>query len=146
MAESQDYNLFTTTRYDEGLAELSWNNDGGEPSSFLLLPYHFQRLANATRDHKWPEAQKTLQTYGDFKSVCIKTIDDYKASNNTEGKAIRVSFPRILRVGYLNPVSATVANCNRPPGGFPSHLCTSTTLCCRPQSSGTRGPPYQPTE
>jgi hypothetical protein len=91
MSGGQDYSLFTTTRYDEGLTKLSWNTDNGEPSPFLLLQYHFQRLVNATQDHEWPEAQAALREYEHFKSVCVKTVEDHKKSNNTEGKALRVS-------------------------------------------------------
>ncbi|KAF5352429.1 hypothetical protein D9756_005923 [Leucocoprinus leucothites] len=90
MSTIQDYLLFTTTRYDEGLAKFSWNNDENEPCPFLLCAHHHQRLVNATRVHKWPEAQKALVDYGKFKTLLAKVVENYKKSNNTDPKALRI--------------------------------------------------------
>lgn len=91
MAEEQEYSLLTTTRYDKALEKLSWNDDGNEPSAFLLLPLHFRRLVSASQDHKWGEAQKALRDYNSFKSVCLKAVEEYKALKDANPTALRVS-------------------------------------------------------
>ncbi len=96
MAEEQEFSLLTTTRYDKSLEKLSWNDDGGEPSAFLLLPFHFQRLVNASRDHEWTGTQEALRDYNDFKSVCLKAVEDYEASKDANPVALRVGSTYIF--------------------------------------------------
>jgi hypothetical protein len=91
MSATQDYLLFTTTRFDEGLTKFSWNNDENEPCPFLLRTLHFQRLVNATRDHQWPKAQKTLDSYEKFKTLLTEAVEEYKRSKDADVKALRVS-------------------------------------------------------
>jgi hypothetical protein len=107
----QDYLLFTTTRYDEGLAKFSWNNDENEPCPFLLRTYHFQRLMNATRVHEWPEAQKALDDYGKFNSLLVEAVEKYKSSNNADPKALRVSQLIFLTNFHCNSTSMIDASC-----------------------------------
>jgi len=67
------YQLLTTTRYDSYLQRLSWNNDVQGPCSFLLLPYHFDRLKDAAARHAWPEVSASLQ-YDAFKAACVDAV------------------------------------------------------------------------
>ncbi|KAJ6621137.1 aminotransferase [Mycena sp. CBHHK59/15] len=58
---SSSYELLTTTRWDRFLEKQRWNNNtDDQPSSFLLLHFHLDRLrqaAAAVRLHGWPDAE-----------------------------------------------------------------------------------------
>lgn len=49
------YSLLSSTRYDDALLNMGWNTrvNGGQPSPFMLLPYHYDRLMAAAGEHGW---------------------------------------------------------------------------------------------
>ena len=55
MAQTPDYHLLSTTRYDPQLSAISWNTDANAnvPSPYLLLAYHRDRLLEAAQLHGW---------------------------------------------------------------------------------------------
>ncbi|KAI0361036.1 hypothetical protein OH77DRAFT_1392126 [Trametes cingulata] len=52
---SVPFQLVSSTRYEPRFRDLAWNTDtnGAEPSPYLLLRYHYDRLLNAAKAHNW---------------------------------------------------------------------------------------------
>ncbi|KAG6845361.1 hypothetical protein H0H87_010470 [Tephrocybe sp. NHM501043] len=67
------YELLSSTRSDDFLANLKWNNECGRPSTFFLLRYHFDRLLAAADRHGWNEAKSSLN-YDNFKATCQNAV------------------------------------------------------------------------
>ncbi|KIK70631.1 hypothetical protein GYMLUDRAFT_32674 [Collybiopsis luxurians FD-317 M1] len=67
------YCLLSSTRYDEFLLNLDWNNDFDGPSPFFLLPYRHERLIEAARQHGWDKAKQSFP-YDKLKKRCIEEI------------------------------------------------------------------------
>ena len=84
--EQISYQLLTSTRYDPFLATLSWNNDHDGPSSFFLLPYHFDRLVYAAKIHKWDHTTSIL-SYDHLKSTCLDAISKERQQNGSSSSA-----------------------------------------------------------
>lgn len=87
------YQLLTSTRYDPFLATLSWNNDHDGPSSFFLLPFHFDRLISAAKIHKWDDTTSIL-SYDLLKSTCLDAISKERQQNSSSSStaAFRVNL------------------------------------------------------
>ena len=85
------YQLLTSTRYDPFLATLSWNNDHDGPSSFFLLPYHFDRLISAAKIHKWDHTTSLL-SYDLFKSTCLDAISKERQQNSSSSSTSIAAF------------------------------------------------------
>lgn len=58
------YSLLSSTRYDDALLNVAWNTrvNGGIPSRFMLLPYHFDRLAAAAEKHGWITSRQHMES------------------------------------------------------------------------------------
>ena len=85
MADSDvQYSLITALRYDPSLQHAQWNSqvNGGSPSAFMLLPYHYDRLLSARRAHGWPDSSLTLDG---FQQECQRAVDDYTRSTDNSG-------------------------------------------------------------
>lgn len=99
---SSAYELLTSTRYDEYLLSLSWNNDNDEPSPFLLLQFHFDRLIDACAVHGWADAQTSL-SYASLKSSCQDAVTSYEPPD-TSPKVLKVRRDtQISECPKLNP-------------------------------------------
>ena len=63
------FSLLSSLRYDHALLSMDWNTrvNGGTPSSFMLLPYHHDRLIAAVREHGW---QLPAWTLDDLEKEC----------------------------------------------------------------------------
>ncbi|KAF7311122.1 hypothetical protein HMN09_00656400 [Mycena chlorophos] len=77
--------LTSSTRWDPLLLTLRFNNHDDNPSSYLLLAAHVQRLREAAQAHNWPDAVAAL-SYDALLSVCEAAV----ASHNGESKALKV--------------------------------------------------------
>jgi hypothetical protein len=89
-----DFDLFTSLRYDPKLRSASFNTqvNGGNPSPYLMLPYHVQRLEKAAEAFEWPLAVRTMakpDTFDELKRKC----DDATANIGEEVRrnGLRVS-------------------------------------------------------
>ncbi|KAI0307954.1 aminotransferase [Multifurca ochricompacta] len=74
-AAVQEVNLTSAIRYDSALLNFSWNSvvNDGQPSSFMLLRYHFDRLKAAAALHGWEESF----TWPSFQHICQHAVDSY---------------------------------------------------------------------
>lgn len=81
------YDLLTSTRYDRHLLALGWNRDDDEPSPFLILPYHYERLADAARHHGWTQAIANFPSYSTFKSEAYQAVNN---ASDTSAEAYKV--------------------------------------------------------
>ena len=99
------YQLLTSTRYDPFLATLSWNNDHDGPSSFFLLPYHFDRLISAAKIHKWDHTTSIL-SYDLLKSTCLDAISKERQQNSSSSStaAFRVNLSFLFSSSVLDCV------------------------------------------
>ncbi|TFK41820.1 aminotransferase [Crucibulum laeve] len=96
-----DYQLLTTTRYDNVLSSLRWNNDSDGPSPFLLLPYHFHRLISAAEEHGWIAAKNALN-YSALKLKCQDAV-----SADSEDSFLKAFRMRIC-VSYEGAVDVSI--------------------------------------
>ncbi|KAH9004298.1 aminotransferase [Lactarius hatsudake] len=66
--DSDSFDLLTAIRYDHALLLFPWNSavNQGQPSPFLLLPYHFTRLEAAATLHGW----RTPLSWTSFEHAC----------------------------------------------------------------------------
>lgn len=83
---SISFNLLTTTRYDEALLNVAWNTriNGGTPSPFMLLPYHFDRLAAAAEQHAWTQARQNAEI-SRLRDVCEQAVRAARAQHGSSG-------------------------------------------------------------
>ena len=80
---SATYQLLSSTRYDEFLRALEWNNDSRdnkEPTPFLHLPYHHDRLLEAAKRHVWDVSLSYLE----LKRRCWEAVEKEKSTNHSE--------------------------------------------------------------
>lgn len=78
----EPYELLTSTRYDPFLRSQRWNYDRDGSSSFFLLPYHYARLEEAIRLHRW---QIASFSYHRLKSECKAAVAAAIAASADEG-------------------------------------------------------------
>jgi 4-amino-4-deoxychorismate lyase len=75
-----DLQLITALRYDTALLSAPFNTatNGGTPSAFLLLPYHFDRLSTAATSHgsEWTHAREIL-TRRRLEDACVRAVDEH---------------------------------------------------------------------
>ncbi|KAK1218075.1 Aminodeoxychorismate lyase [Marasmius sp. AFHP31] len=89
------YQLLSSTRYDESLLSLAWNNDGMDndtPSPFLQLPYHHDRLLEAAQRHGW----NISLSYLEFKKRCWEAVQTTKSSSESVKIRITLSSSGLL--------------------------------------------------
>jgi len=74
-AADVEYNLISATRYDDSLLDVAWNTrvNGGTPSRFMLLPYHFDRLAAAADEHGWIVSRRRI-AWADLAAACDDAV------------------------------------------------------------------------
>lgn len=73
-----EYQLVSTVRHDSLCLNLPWNSaaNNGQPSPFMLLPYHFDRLRSAGAIHGWQDAVASI-SWDIFQSTCQHAIQAY---------------------------------------------------------------------
>ncbi|KAG6919023.1 hypothetical protein DXG01_009733 [Tephrocybe rancida] len=155
------YDLLSSTRYDDFLLNLKWNNDDDEPSNIFLLRYHFDRLVAAADRHNWEEAKSSL-VYHDFKTTCQNVVANINDDRN-EGRAFKLRFtlsqtgklavttspvPPFLSdptsASFFNPLTdnaslfGSVFSIYLDPGACPSSIFTSTKTTYRPHYEDAR--------
>src|SRR5260221_6377010 len=72
------YQLITTILHDLFCLNLPWNSalNNGQPSPFLLLPHHFDRLRAAAAIHGWQDAVASISC-DTFQLTCQHAIHAY---------------------------------------------------------------------
>ena len=98
-ADDVQYSLLSTTRYDDDLRNVAWNTrvNGGKPSSYMLLPYHFDRLMTAARDHGWI-ATKQRTDYADLVAACDDAVNAARPQHDSAH--LRVSLEPLISSSY----------------------------------------------
>ncbi|KAI0081095.1 D-aminoacid aminotransferase-like PLP-dependent enzyme [Panus rudis PR-1116 ss-1] len=117
---TDEYELLSSTRYDEQLLNVDWNTsvNNGTPSPFLLLPYHVDRLRDAAHQHGWSDAPLSLAS---LSKVCEEAI------TRLAGKGpFRKQLPLKVRILLKRDgsLSATATPC--VPFPFPDLLAPSS--------------------
>ncbi|KAF8215915.1 aminotransferase [Mycena galopus ATCC 62051] len=79
------YDLLSTTRTDPYLVRLAWNNHDGEPTPYLLLQFHCDRLRDAAAEHGWPDAQSAV-SYAALHEACQAAVASYDGDPATAYK------------------------------------------------------------
>ncbi|OSD06219.1 hypothetical protein PYCCODRAFT_1475053 [Trametes coccinea BRFM310] len=111
MSSPADFQLISTTRYEDGLTELDWNTQAfhGTPSPYLLLAYHYDRLLDAARVHAWPVPQAftlhLLESTCNAAFTAEGTDSQLDALERSFRIRILLSYPGILSVA-ASPVSS----------------------------------------
>jgi 4-amino-4-deoxychorismate lyase len=101
MSSSTHFDLLTTIRYDEALLNNSTLHHG-QPSPFLLLPYHFDRLKTATMSHGWQDTFTSI-SWASFQSSCYRAVQAYDGP--AKGGPFKVRLLRLFRYQLLMPPS-----------------------------------------
>ncbi|KAG6837318.1 hypothetical protein H0H93_011413 [Arthromyces matolae] len=134
-ATDAEYELLSSTRFDPFLRNLRWNDDNDEPSPFLLLRYHFDRLLAATQSHNW-DAAKSFSTFDDFKTVCHHAVAT--ANRHEDGsQALKLRFT-LSRSGQLRVTTSPVPTL----GSDPSSAASFDPSGIDPSPSDSFGPVY----
>ncbi|KAI0274798.1 aminotransferase [Gloeopeniophorella convolvens] len=73
-----DFQLISAIRFDPALRDASWNSsvNADQPSPFMLLPYHFDRLNAAAADHGWQTISASL-SWASFQQQCQRAVEAY---------------------------------------------------------------------
>jgi 4-amino-4-deoxychorismate lyase len=119
------YDLLTTTRCDKYLERLAWNNHDGQPSRYLLLEFHVDRLRDAAVQHDWPDAQSAV-SYPALNDMCQAAVASYDGEPADAFK-IRIT---LSRAGLLTAVASPVSPLKFDPTSpsFSKPLTDSATL------------------
>ncbi|KAH9837269.1 aminotransferase class IV-domain-containing protein [Rhodofomes roseus] len=112
-----DFHVLSSTRYDPSLLSLPWNTaaNDGEPSPFLLLRSHSDRLNYAAQVHGWIVSL----AYSDLVSACEDAVRKALSESSHGNLSLKL---RIL-LSRNGTVTASAAPAGRPlPNGDPSLL------------------------
>ncbi|KAJ4485757.1 aminotransferase [Lentinula aciculospora] len=104
------YSLLSSTRYDESLLKCGWNNDIDGPSPFFLLPFHFDRLREASEQHDWQGAN-TL-SYTMLKEKCRQKVEQ---EGHTQAVKVRIT---LSEAGEIEVTVSAVASFQSDPMGL----------------------------
>ncbi|KAF5368415.1 hypothetical protein D9758_002171 [Tetrapyrgos nigripes] len=84
------YHLLSSTRLDSSLLSFQWNNDQDGPSPFFLLPYHYDRLVDAAKQHNW---DKVNLSYQSLKLACTEAANSHHTlDENPTSFRIRITL------------------------------------------------------
>ncbi|KAJ7109943.1 aminotransferase [Mycena epipterygia] len=98
------FSLLTTLRCDCFLERLGWNTANNQPSRYLLLGFHLDRLHDAAVAHEWPDAQQAL-SYVVLHNACEAAVASYDG-DPTEAFKIRIT---LSQAGVLEATAAPVS-------------------------------------
>ena len=86
------YQLVSTIRHDSLCLNLPWNSasNNGQPSPFMLLSYHFDRLKAAAAIHGWQDAVASI-SWDIFQLSCQRAIQAYDGPS--KGGPLKVRPP-----------------------------------------------------
>ncbi|KAK7007045.1 aminotransferase [Favolaschia claudopus] len=122
---AEEYQLLASTRCDAYLLRLSWNKYEGQPSRYLLLEYHYDRLRDAAAEHDWPDAQSALSASALY-DVCQAAVASHDAEPVASFK-IRITLSRAgLLAATATPISPLKFDPTSP--SFSKPLTDSATL------------------
>lgn len=81
------FHLLSTTRYDDALLDHDYNTrvNGGKPSPFLLLRYHFDRLVTAAERHEWWSGADGKLSFLDLLRECEVTVRKAQDNHGSPG-------------------------------------------------------------
>ncbi|KAI0660606.1 aminotransferase [Cubamyces menziesii] len=104
MSSHPSFDLISTTRYEPCLRDCSWNTaaNGGSPSPYMLLRYHYERLLDALKIHDWPMPQEF--SLSRLEEECNAGVTKHSSSNSPQ-QSFRV---RIL-LSYAGALSVTAS-------------------------------------
>jgi hypothetical protein len=96
----QVYELISTIRHDSLCLNFPWNSaaNNGQPSLFMLLPHHFDRLRAAAALHGWQDAGASL-SWALFQLTCQRAVEAYDGP--AKGGPLKVSVHPHLQI-FLN--------------------------------------------
>lgn len=91
MSSTTTFSLLSSTRYDATLLNVDWNTEvnGGNPSAFLLLPYHFDRLVDAAKQHSWTECLKSF-SLENLSRVCKEAVETASVEHGGSPMKVRL--------------------------------------------------------
>ncbi|KAF7337478.1 hypothetical protein MSAN_02220800 [Mycena sanguinolenta] len=117
--------LLTTTRCDPYLQRLAWNNYDGQPTPYLLLQFHCDRLRSAAVEHDWPDAQSAI-SYSALHDACQSAVASYDGDPAVAFK-IRIT---LSQAGVLTATASRVSPFKFDPTSpsFSRPLTDSATL------------------
>ena len=106
------YQLITSILHDPFCLNLPWNSvlNNGQPSPFLLLPYHFDRLRAAAAIHGWQDAVASI-SWDTFQLTCRHAIQAYDGPAKAGPLKVRL-HPLLLNflnhpsLSFLHPAPA----------------------------------------
>lgn len=85
-----DFELFTSLRYDPKLLDENFNTEvSGVPSPYLLLPYHVDRLVKQASVFEWPSAEQTMSA-PDVRETVKRLCDEAVEKESDAHKGLRV--------------------------------------------------------
>ncbi|KAH9897866.1 aminotransferase [Cubamyces lactineus] len=121
MSSPPAFALLSTTRYEPHLRDCTWNTavNGGLPSPYMLLRYHYERLLDAAQVHGWPIPQQL--SLSRLEEECNAEITKHGSSDPLE-QSFRI---RIL-LSYAGALSVTASPTS--PFPLPSHDPTAPSL------------------
>lgn len=98
-AANVQYHLLSSTRYDDALLSVAWNTrvNDGIPSKFMLLPYHFDRLAAAAEQHGWIASQQRLAR-DEFTAACDNAVIAAHSEHGNVPLKVSPSYTLLLTV------------------------------------------------
>lgn len=81
------FHLLSTTRYDDALLGHDYNTavNSGEPSPFLLLRYHFDRLVTAAERHGWWSGADGKLLFLDLLRECEAAVRKARDDHSSPG-------------------------------------------------------------
>lgn len=99
------YHLLSSTRYDDALLSMDWNTraNAGQPSPYMLLPYHFDRLMAAAKDHGWQIPQQVTRTT--LLEECERVVSNAHESHGKGALKLRI----LLEISGALTVTASPA-------------------------------------
>ncbi|KAI9445055.1 aminotransferase [Lactarius indigo] len=118
--DSDTFDLLTAIRYDRSLLHSPWNSavNHGQPSPFLLLPYHFARLEPAAALHGW----RISLSWTEFEHACHRAVESY----NGPGKGGPLKLRLVLnRTGAINTTAMPINSLTGDPM-LAAHISPST--------------------
>ncbi|KAJ7161310.1 aminotransferase class IV-domain-containing protein [Mycena crocata] len=122
---SMNYDLLSSTRCDAYLERLGWNNHNDQPSRFLLLSFHVDRLRDAAVAHDWPDAQQAV-SYDVLLDHCQAAVASYDG-DPAQAFKIRIT---LSRAGLLTAAASPLPPLKFDPTSpsFSKPLTDSATL------------------
>jgi hypothetical protein len=88
------YKLLSSSRWDPYLLSLKWNctPDNTQPSPFLLLHFHVDRLIDAAEQHGWPAAKSSVSLDA-LRDSCTLAVEQAHSEASEPPRSLKVVSP-----------------------------------------------------